>query len=105
MAFVGTQSGYELSPDQAIQKIRSDRRRDSVLAFTLGFLALLAFYTSIALAYGDIPAPHEPANANPRLVSPTSDLSTQQAAAPTMHPWQRDAIEWSGPWQNGRSEI
>lgn len=105
MAFVDTHAGYELSPDQAIQRIRSDRRRDSIMAFTLGFLALLAFYTSIVLAYGDVPEPREPANANPRLGNPTSSLSTQQAAVPGRQPWQRDAIEWSGPWQIGRIET
>jgi len=105
MAYVESPLGDNLTLEHAVEKILSDRRRDSILAFVLGLLALAAFYTSICLAYGDVPAPRQPANSSPRVGTSPAELSIQQAAVPAIAPWRNDAIEWYGPGQNARTEI
>jgi len=105
MAHVESPLGDDLNLEHAVEKLHSDRRLDSILAFVLALLALAAFYTSICLAYGDVPVPRQPANSNPRVGTSPAELSIQQAAVPVIPPWRSDAIEWYGPRQNVRSNI
>jgi hypothetical protein len=63
MAHASTHSGYDFTPEQAIDKIKAERKRKSALVAAAFVAGALAFGTSVYLAYQDVPAPENPANA------------------------------------------
>ena len=65
-----TTHGYELSPEQALREIKSERTRRSWIAAILFSLSAVAIATSFYLAYRDIPAPPNPGNNTPVLLDP-----------------------------------
>ncbi len=70
MAHAYSHSSDDLSPEEAVQKITHERKRKSMIALGLGLLAVVVFGTMVVLAYNAVPAPENPANANPRVVAP-----------------------------------
>ena len=58
------------SPESAIKQIQTERRRRSVLAAGLFAAAVVAGLGFVYLAYDDVPAPADPANANAARVRP-----------------------------------
>jgi hypothetical protein len=61
---------HDYSPEQALQRIKSERARRSWTALILFVLAAIGITGSFYLSYRDVPAPSSPANANPTLLDP-----------------------------------
>lgn len=72
MGNAAQQAFDDYSPEEAVLKIRADRRRNALVALTLALLGAIGFFVGIYLSYNEVPAPKGPANANPpvRLNSP-----------------------------------
>jgi len=69
MAHATTHS-FDLSPEDALREIKSERSRRSWIALFLFVLCGAAIFTGFYLSYRDIPAPASPANNAPGLLDP-----------------------------------
>ncbi len=61
---------HDLSVDDAVRALKSDRTRRSWIALILFVLSGAALLTGFYLSYRDVPAPASPANATPGLLEP-----------------------------------
>jgi hypothetical protein len=61
---------HDLTVDEAVREIRSDRTRRSWIALILFVLSGAALLTGFYMSYRDLPAPATPANATPGLPEP-----------------------------------
>lgn len=60
----------ELSVDEAVREINSDRTRRSWIALILFVLSGAALLAAVYFSYRELPAPPTPANATPGLLEP-----------------------------------
>lgn len=63
MAHATTSPEHEYSPERAVQEIRTQRKRNALLALAAAIVVLIGFGSVVYLAYNDVPAPESPANA------------------------------------------
>ncbi len=65
-----TKHAGDLTPEQALREIQSERKRRSMLAAALFTLSGVAVVASFYFSYRDVPAPDSPANNTPALLDP-----------------------------------
>lgn len=65
-----TTHDHDLTFDEALQEINSDRSRRSRIALLLFVLSGAAISAAFYYSYRDVPAPANPANASPVLAPP-----------------------------------
>ena len=61
---------HNLSVDEAVRALKSERTRRSWIALILFVLSGAAVITGFSMAYRDLPAPASPANATSTLLQP-----------------------------------
>jgi hypothetical protein len=69
MAHATTHAG-DYTPEEALQKIQTERSSRSWIALILFVLSALAIAGSFYFSYRDVPAPASPANNAPGLLDP-----------------------------------
>jgi hypothetical protein len=65
-----TTHAYDYSPEEALQRIKAERKSRSWIAMILFVLSALAVAGSAYFSYRDVPAPSSPANNAPGLLDP-----------------------------------
>jgi hypothetical protein len=58
------------TPERGLEQIQAERQRKGVVAAVLFAGAVIAMFGFVYLAYNDVPAPSEPANAVPGMLTP-----------------------------------
>ena len=61
---------HDVSVDEAVREIKSERARRSWIAAVLFMLSGTALFTGFYFSYRDVPAPPNPGNATPALLAP-----------------------------------
>ena len=65
-----TTHAYDYSPEEALQRIKAERKTRSWMAVILFALSAVAVASSFYFSYRDVPAPASPANNAPGLLDP-----------------------------------